>query len=90
MKTQPPNQKGNDLPNGSARPAQRALAGSATLVNTLIEHYLVDEYHLLIYPIVLGGGKRLFNDGSKTYLKLVETKPFSSDVVAHIYQPDRK
>jgi dihydrofolate reductase len=66
------------------------VAGSATLVNTLIEHDLVDEYHLLIYPIVIGSGKRLFKDGTKTALKLVETKAFSSGVVAHIYQPDRK
>ncbi len=66
------------------------VAGSAMLVNALIEHDLIDEYHLLIYPIVVGGGKRLFKDGSKTTLKLVETKPFSSGVVAHIYRPDRK
>jgi dihydrofolate reductase len=66
------------------------VAGSAALVNTLIEHDLVDEYHLLIYPIVIGSGKRLFKDGTKTALKLVETKAFSSGVVAHIYQPDRK
>jgi dihydrofolate reductase len=66
------------------------VAGSATLVNTLIENDLVDEYHLLIYPVVLGLGKRLFKDGSKATLKLVEAKSFSSGVVAHIYQPDRK
>lgn len=73
------------------QPGQDILvAGSATLVNTLVEHDLVDEYHLLIYPVVLGQGKRLFKDGSKTTLKLVETKSFSSGVVAHIYQPDRK
>jgi len=66
------------------------VAGSATLVNTLIKHDLVDEYHLLIYPIVVGGGKRLFQEGSKTPLKLIEAKSFSSGVVAHIYQPDRK
>jgi dihydrofolate reductase len=66
------------------------VAGSAMLVNTLMEHDLVDEYHLLIYPVVLGKGKRLFKDGSKMILKLVEAKSFSSGVVAHIYQPDRK
>jgi dihydrofolate reductase len=73
------------------QPGQNILvAGSATLVKTLIEHDLVDEYHLLIYPVVLGQGKRLFKDGVKTTLKMVETKSFSSGVVAHIYQPDRK
>jgi dihydrofolate reductase len=66
------------------------VAGSATLVNTLMEHNLIDEYHLLVYPVVLGSGKRLFKDGSKTNLKLVETKSFSSGVVALIYHPDKK
>ena len=73
------------------QPGQDILvAGSATLVNTLIAHDLVDEYHLLIYPIVVGGGKRLFKDRSKTTLNLVETKAFSTGIVAHIYQPDGK
>jgi dihydrofolate reductase len=73
------------------QPGQDILvAGSATLVNMLIKHDLIDEYHLLVYPVVLGSGKRLFKEGSNTSLKLVETKPFSSGVVAHFYQPDRK
>lgn len=66
------------------------LAGSATLVQTLVKHNLVDEYHLLVYPVVLGSGKRLFQDGSTATLKLVELITFSSGVVAQIYQPDRK
>lgn len=66
------------------------VAGSATLVQTLIQQDLVDEYHLLIYPVVLGSGKRLFKDGSKATLKLVDSKTFSSGVIAQIYQPDRK
>jgi dihydrofolate reductase len=66
------------------------VAGSATLVRTLIEHDLVDEYHLLVYPVVIGSGKRLFQEGIKATLKLVDTKAFRSGVVAHIYQPDRK
>jgi len=70
------------------QPGQNILvAGSATLVQTLVQHNLVDEYHLLVYPVVLGAGKRLFKDGTMTTLKLVETKPFSSGVVALIYQP---
>jgi hypothetical protein len=39
------------------------VAGSATLVQTLAEHNLVDEYRLMVYPVVLGGGKRLFGEG---------------------------
>ena len=52
---------------------------------------LIDEYKLMLHPVVLGGGKRLFGDGSdKTVLKLVETKPFSSGIVILTYQPAAK
>lgn len=63
--------------------------GSRTLVQTLIQHNLIDEYHLLVYPLILGDGKRLFGDGSKSTFKLVESKTFSSGVVLLIYQPDK-
>jgi dihydrofolate reductase len=66
------------------------VAGSATLIHALAEHDLVDEYRLLVYPIVVGKGKRLFKDGNDTKLKLVETKPFASGVVLLRYEPDRK
>ncbi|HVA92812.1 MAG TPA: dihydrofolate reductase family protein [Chloroflexota bacterium] len=70
------------------QPGQDILVyGSAQLVNTLREHDLVDEYRLMVYPVVLGSGKRLFRDGSKTTLKLVETKTFGSGVVALTYHP---
>jgi dihydrofolate reductase len=73
------------------QPGQDILvAGSATLVQTLMQHDLVDEYRLLVYPVVLGSGKRLFRDGSNATLKLVGTKTFSSGVVLLRYQPDRK
>jgi dihydrofolate reductase len=65
------------------------VAGSATLIQTLIKNDLVDEYHLLVYPVVLGAGKRLFHEGTDTKLKLIESKPFNSGVTAMIYQPDR-
>lgn len=63
--------------------------GSGTLVQTLIEHDLVDEYRLLVYPVVLGSGQRLFGNGRKASLKLTETKSFSTGVVALHYQADR-
>jgi dihydrofolate reductase len=64
--------------------------GSATLVQTLIQHDLVDRYRLLVYPVVLGKGKRLFKEGTAVTLKLVGTQSFSSGVAALIYEPDRK
>ena len=66
------------------------IFGSGELVQTLMQHDLVDEYHLLVYPVVLGSGKRLFRDGSKMNLKLVEAKSFSSGVALLRYQPDKK
>jgi dihydrofolate reductase len=64
--------------------------GSATLVQTLIGHDLVDRYRLLVYPVVVGKGKRLFKEGTTATLKLLESQSFSSGVVALVYEPDRK
>jgi dihydrofolate reductase len=62
--------------------------GSAAVVRTLMKHGLVDEYRLLIHPVVLGNGNRLFADGTTpAALKLIDTKTTSRGVVAHIYQP---
>jgi dihydrofolate reductase len=67
------------------------IAGSGELVRALMQHDLIDEYRLLVHPVVLGSGKRLFRDGSDTkVLRLVETKTFSSGVVLLRYQPDKK
>ena len=63
------------------------LDGSSVLAHTLIENDLVDEYSLLVYPLVLGGGKKLFPAGAQVNLKLVESKPFPSGVVLMRYQP---
>ncbi|HEX8997748.1 MAG TPA: dihydrofolate reductase family protein [Ktedonobacterales bacterium] len=60
--------------------------GSGGLIQTLMRHNLVDEYCLLVYPVVIGGGKRLFADGIPSKLKLVESRPFSSGVVMLRYQ----
>jgi dihydrofolate reductase len=62
------------------------VAGSATLIQTLIQHNLIDEYHLMVYPVILGSGKRLFTAGHKTGLSLIETRSFSSGVVMLIYR----
>jgi dihydrofolate reductase len=53
-----------------------------------MRHDLIDEYRLMLFPVVVGSGKRLFGDGSETkVLRLVETKTFASGVVVLSYQP---
>ena len=62
--------------------------GSGDLVNTLLEHDLIDEYRLMVFPVVVGKGKRLFGDGIDTKnLELVDTKTFSSGAVVLTYKP---
>jgi dihydrofolate reductase len=63
------------------------IHGSATLVQTLMQHDLIDQYQLLVYPIVLGKGKRLFSDKKNAKLKLAESKSMGSGVVLLSYQP---
>jgi dihydrofolate reductase len=65
------------------------LFGSGKLVQSLIQLDLVDQYNLLYYPVVLGKGQKLFEDGSETKLKLVESTAYSSGVMGLIYEPDR-
>ncbi len=67
-----------------------AVHGSATLVQTLMRHDLVDRYRLLVYPVVVGKGKRLFEEGIPATLKLLRSQSFSSGVVALVYEPDRQ
>jgi dihydrofolate reductase len=64
--------------------------GSGKLANFLIHHNLVDTVRLLVYPLVIGKGQRLFEDGTEAKLNLVSAQPFSGGVVALVYQPDTK
>jgi len=64
--------------------------GSATLVQTLAQHDLVDSYRLLVYPLVLGKGLRLFHEDTTATLNLVEARPVGSGVMGLIYEPERK
>jgi dihydrofolate reductase len=65
------------------------LDGSSVLVHTLIENQLVDEYALHVYPLVLGGGKRLFPEGKRVNLKLIESTALPTGVLFHRYEPVR-
>jgi dihydrofolate reductase len=76
-------QKLRDQPGGEIR-----VWGSTRLIRTLAEHNLVDEYRLMIHPLVLGTGKRLFSDGFPvTRLQLVESRADSAGIVINIYRP---
>ena len=65
------------------------VAGSATLVQALVENDLVDELRLMVYPIVLGSGKRLFGELDETKaFQLLESRPVGDEgVVVLTYQP---
>ena len=59
--------------------------GSATLAQGLAAAGLVDRYHLLVFPLVLGSGKRLFGEGDKTRLALVEHAAYSNGITLQRY-----
>jgi len=67
------------------------IFGSGTIVEQLTNLGLIDEYQLMVNPVILGKGKPLFKDiQGRMKLKLVNTKTFSSGVVLLQYQPDKK
>jgi class 3 adenylate cyclase/dihydrofolate reductase len=64
------------------------LVGSADLLNSLIKHDVIDEYRIMVFPVVLGSGKRLFRDATDiTHLQLVDTRTFQSGVTVLTYRP---
>ncbi len=63
------------------------VAGSATLVRFLLEHDLVDELRLMIFPVMIGGGLRCFPDArAKLAFELADTQVYSSGVVVNTYR----
>ncbi len=66
---------------------QIAVHGSARLVQMLLEHDLVDELRLMVFPVVLGSGKRLFGDASaKKRLRLVDSRTVGEGVAILVYE----
>jgi dihydrofolate reductase len=64
------------------------VAGSATLVRTLLAHGLVDELRLMIFPVMIGGGLRIFPEQrDKIALELTDLVRYSSGVVLQVYRP---
>ena len=64
------------------------LYGSGELLNSLIARDVIDEYRIMVFPVLLGSGKRLFKDASDTsHLGLVETRTFESGVILLTYRP---
>jgi dihydrofolate reductase len=65
------------------------VVGSAELAQTLMAHDLVDEYRLLVHPIVLGGGKKLFREGAAAKpMHLIDVRTSTSGLVLLSYRPD--
>ncbi len=73
------NQPGNNI----------LMDGSSVLIHTRVENDLVDEYMLHVYPLVLGSGKRLFPEGKRERLKLIESQALPTGVVFQHYEHDR-
>ena len=64
------------------------ISGSGALVRSLLQYDLLDELKLMIHPVVVGGGKRLFEDfGEQKALELVESKTFETGVLYLTYRP---
>jgi dihydrofolate reductase len=63
------------------------VPGSGDLIQTLLRHQLVDEFQLIVFPVVLGTGKRLFGEGAiPAALRLVESKTSPSGVTMQRYE----
>ena len=66
---------------------RRLTDGSHQLVHTLLEHDLVDELRLMVFPVVLGSGKRIFGASGKKPLRLTDSKMVGDGVAILVYEP---
>ncbi len=64
-----------------------SVTGSAALIEALERTELIDEYRLMVHPVIVGRGKRLFADASPARLRLTDSTSFESGVVGLTYQP---
>jgi dihydrofolate reductase len=63
------------------------IFGSASVVHQFAPAGLIDEYRLMIYPAILGAGKRLYPDGARSTLSLIENRQFDGGIVLLRYKP---
>ncbi|MEU7908171.1 dihydrofolate reductase family protein [Actinoplanes sp. NPDC049118] len=70
-----------------AGPGTLMINGSASLVNLLTRHNLIDEYRIMVYPVVVGEGRRLWDDGTKVALKLTDSFTTKTGVEVITYVP---
>ena len=85
--------RGEELAEGISRLKQQpgkdiSISGSGTLVRSLLREDLLDELRLMVHPIVVGSGKRLFEDGvDRKSLELVDSRTFATGVLYLTYRP---
>jgi dihydrofolate reductase len=70
-----------------AAPETIVINGSATLVNYLARHNLIDEYRLMVFPVVVGAGRKMWDDGTKVALQLSDSWTTKSGVAVLSYTP---
>jgi dihydrofolate reductase len=68
-------------------PGSLLINGSASLVNLLTRHNLIDEYRIMVYPVVVGEGRKLWDEGTKVALKLRKTFTTTTGVEVLTYLP---
>jgi dihydrofolate reductase len=70
-----------------AEPGKDILVGGAELMRAFSRYGLIDDYQLVVEPVVIGGGKPLFDENTRLSLNLLETRPFASGAVLLRYAP---